>query len=58
MPDSEVGFVKSVRGFVLALDGLPSVKINDLIVSEAGVRAFVIGLYPNKVEALLLIRAM
>lgn len=54
MADSEVGFVKSVRGFVLNLDGLPSVKINDLVISETGVRAFVIGLYPNKVEALVI----
>lgn len=50
----EVGFVKSVRGFVISLDGLPGLKINDLIISETGVRAFVVGLYPSKVEALVI----
>ncbi len=54
MPETEVGFVKSVRGFVLGLDGLPSVRVNDLVVSETGIRAFVIGLYPNRVEALVI----
>lgn len=50
----EVGFVKSIRNFLMYLDGLPTVKINDMIINDAGIRALVSALLPERVEALLL----
>jgi len=50
----EVGFVKSVRNFLVYLDGLPTVKINDMVISENSVRGWVNALLPDKVEILLL----
>lgn len=50
----EVGFIKSIRDFLIHLDGLPTVKINDLIANEEGTRAWVSALESDRVEALLL----
>jgi len=50
----EVGIVRSVKDFLLNLDGLPSVKINDLIVSENGSSGFISALFDEYVEVLLL----
>lgn len=50
----EVGFVKSARDFLVYLDGVPSIKINDIVESEAGVRGLVTALLPDRVEVLLL----
>lgn len=50
----EVGFVKSVKNFLVYLDGLPNVRINDLVANEEGIRGWVSALLPNTVEVLLL----
>ncbi len=50
----EVGFVKSVREFLIRLEGLPTIKINDLVQNEAGIRGWVAALYPTEVEVLLI----
>ena len=50
----EVGFTKSIRNFLIHIDGLPSVKINDMVENEAGLRGWVRALYEDRVEVLLL----
>lgn len=50
----EVGFVKSVKDFLIYVDGLPSIKVNELIVSESGVVALVTSLLVKEVEAWIL----
>lgn len=49
----EAGFVKSVKGFLLEVDGLPKVRVNDVLESEEGSRAFVFSLGATKVQALV-----
>lgn len=51
---TEVGYVKQVRNFLLYLDGLPTSKINDLVIGENGGLGYVSGLHQNEVEVLLL----
>src|SRR3989344_1432824 len=50
----EVGYVVSTREFLIMLDGLPTVKINDMVQSETGLRGWVNSLLPDKVEVLML----
>ncbi len=50
----EVGYVLSIRGSLIYLDGLPTAKIMDLIESEQGVRAVVAAVLENEVEAWVL----
>lgn len=50
----EIGFTKSIRDFLIHLDGLPSIKINDMVENEAGLRGWVRALYEDRVEVLLL----
>lgn len=50
----EVGYVNSVRDFLIQLDGLPSVHLNDIIENEDGVRAVISGLNEDTVEALII----
>lgn len=50
----EVGYVISVRDFLVHIDGLPGVHINDIVENEAGIRGFVSALYDNSVEVLIL----
>lgn len=52
--DTEVGFVTTIKDFLIYLDGLPSIRINDFVQSESGVRGWVNALLPNSVEVLLL----
>jgi F-type H+-transporting ATPase subunit alpha len=49
----EVGYVKSVKGPIVYLDGLPSVKIGDLVEGQAAL-GFVSALLPEKVEVMLI----
>lgn len=53
MPE-EVGFVISSRNFLVSLDGLPSIRVNDMIGGDEGIRGWVTALYPDRVEALIL----
>jgi len=50
----EVGYAISSRDFLVFLDGMPTVKINDLVVSESGKRGWVHSLLRNEVEILML----
>lgn len=54
LPKNEVGFVVSIQDYLLYLTGLPSVKINDIIVSEHDSRAIVTAFDREKIEALML----
>lgn len=53
-PRQEIGYAISSRDFLVFLDGMPSVKINDLVVSEDGKRGWVNSLHKNAVEVLML----
>ncbi|MBI2593627.1 F0F1 ATP synthase subunit alpha [Candidatus Daviesbacteria bacterium] len=50
----EVGYVTSSRDFLVFLDGMPTVKINDLVISETGKRGWVNSLHKTQVEVLML----
>ena len=50
----EVGFVQSVRGEVALIDGLPGVRVGELVVGEKGERGYVGGLFLSQVEIFLL----
>lgn len=50
----EIGYVIDRKNFLVHLDGLPSVKINEIVESESGIRGWVNSLYPEKVEVLLI----
>src|SRR3989344_8913333 len=51
---NEVGYVISSRDFLMYLDGLPSVRIFDLLQNEQGLRGVVTALDTDKVEAWIL----
>lgn len=50
----EVGYVTSSRDFLVFLDGCPTAKINDLVISESGKRGWVSSLHKTQVEVLML----
>lgn len=52
--EQEVGYAVSSRDFMVFLDGMPSVKINDLVISESGKRGWVNSLNKDSVEVLML----
>lgn len=52
--DTEVGYVTSSRDFLIYLDGLPTIKINDMVESETGLRGWVNALSSDTVEVLML----
>lgn len=52
--DTEVGFVKSVKDFLIYLDGFPTVRVNELVENDQGIRGWVSALLPNQTEVLLL----
>ena len=52
--DQEVGYVLSSRNYITYLDGLPTIRVNDLVQNEQGIRGVVNTLLPNQVEVLLL----
>lgn len=52
--NQEVGYVTSSRDFLVYLDGLPSIRINDMVSSENGTRGWVSSLSENEVEVMLL----
>lgn len=54
MNQQEVGYVTSSRDFLVFLDGMPTAKINDLVISESGKRGWVSALHKNEVEVLML----
>lgn len=52
--NQEVGYAVSSRDFLVFLDGMPTVKINDLVISESGKRGWVSSLHKSAVEVLML----
>jgi F-type H+-transporting ATPase subunit alpha len=50
----EVGFVTAAKDYLLLLEGLPSVRVNDVIENDEGFRALVLALNQDRVQALLL----
>lgn len=53
MNQTEVGFVKSVKKFLAHLDGFPTVKVNDIVENDQGIRGWVSALLSDCVEVLL-----
>ncbi len=54
--EGEVGFITEAKGYLITLEGLPSVRINTIIVNSKGHRAIVTALKQESVQALLLDR--
>jgi len=50
----EVGYVVSSRDFLVNLDGFPTIRINDLVVSESGLRGWVNSIKQDEIEVLML----
>jgi F-type H+-transporting ATPase subunit alpha len=50
----EVGFVTDVKQYLFSVEGLPSARVNDIIVHENGGRALVRALDNEKITALML----
>lgn len=53
-PQQEVGYVKSVRNYLVNMDGLPTIQINDLLENQSGVRGVVSALHSDTTEVLIL----
>ncbi len=49
----EVGFAISVRDFLVHVDGLPTVRINDMVEAENGARGWVNSLSATSAEILM-----
>lgn len=52
--EGETGFITGAKGYLLELEGLPSVHINDVIINSHGNRALVTAIKEKSIEALLL----
>ncbi len=52
--NQEVGYVKSSRSYLVRLEGLPTVHINDLVESDKGDKGLVNTLYGDEIEILML----
>ncbi|MBI4039190.1 hypothetical protein HY384_04530 [Candidatus Daviesbacteria bacterium] len=50
----EVGYAVSSRDFLVYLDGLPTIRVNDLVESETGLRGWVNSIFEDNVEVLML----
>lgn len=51
---SEVGYVTAVNNYLVWINGLPNIKINEIVVSENKTRAVVVAIRNDLVEALIL----
>lgn len=54
MNQTEVGYVISSRNFLVSLNGFPTIRINDMVESELGLRGWVNSTAPDSVEVLML----
>ena len=54
MEQTEVGFVTSVRDYLIHLEGLPSAQPNNLLMSEQGSKALVSSLSNDSLGALVI----
>lgn len=51
---TEVGFVTTVKRYLIAIEGLPSARVNMILVDEAGNQALVRALFDDHITALVL----
>ncbi len=51
---TEVGYASSINDYIVWINGLPNVKINEIVTTKAGSRAIVTAISNNQVEALML----
>ena len=58
MDSQEVGYVLSVRGSLIYANGLPTVKIMDVVENEQGIRGAISGLKEDNVEIWLMDEGM
>ena len=54
MNQSEVGYVVSSRDFLIYLNGFPTIKVNDMVESDNGLRGWVNSTLKDKIEVLML----
>lgn len=54
MDTQEVGYVVSNRDFMVQLDGLPTIKVNDMVESDTALRGWVNSIAEDKIEVLML----
>jgi len=47
---TEVGYVVSSRDFLVYLDGLPTIKVNDMVESESNLRGWVNAIFEEKLK--------
>lgn len=52
--NTEIGYVISVRDFLIRLDGFPTIRINDMVESDSGLRGWISSVGSNFAEALML----
>jgi F-type H+-transporting ATPase subunit alpha len=50
----EVGLIRATKHYLASVEGLPSVRVNDMVYSEAGGRALVTALSHDAIEVMLL----
>ncbi|MBI2020462.1 F0F1 ATP synthase subunit alpha [Candidatus Daviesbacteria bacterium] len=53
MNQQEIGYVASSRDFLVNLDGLPTIHINDMVESDQGLRGWVNSLSADTIEVLM-----
>lgn len=51
---TEVGYVVSSRDFLVQLDGFPTIRVNDMVESDNGLRGWVNSMTENQIEVLML----
>ncbi len=54
MMQNEVGYITKNRSFLTYLDGLPTVRINDLVQSDSGLRGWVNSISESEIEVLMI----
>ncbi|MDO8576719.1 MAG: F0F1 ATP synthase subunit alpha [Candidatus Daviesbacteria bacterium] len=54
MNDQEVGYVVSSRDFLIHLDGFPTIRVNDMVESDTGLRGWVNSTFGDRIEVLML----
>lgn len=54
MNSEEIGYVTRIRNFLAYLSGFPTIRINDLIQSDNGLRGWVNSIAGSEIEALML----
>lgn len=51
---TEIGYVNSIREFLATLDGLPTIRINDIVESDTGVRGWISTIGRDYADVLML----